>query len=72
MAPIYLFADAQTDEPNATLFSKADLSIAGNGSLTVEANYNDGIASKDGLALSRGVASRFVRRMMVFVAKTIL
>lgn len=50
----YLFPDAQTDEPNATLFSKADLSIGGSGSLTVEANYNDGLATKDGLVIANG------------------
>ena len=42
------------DEPNATLFSKADLVIYGNGALTVQANYNDGIASKDGLLINSG------------------
>lgn len=53
----YLFPDANTDEPNATLFSKADLSITGNGSLTVEATYNDGIGSKDGLVIAGGTIS---------------
>lgn len=42
------------DEPNATLFSKVDLSIAGNGSLTINGNYNDGISSKDGLIIAGG------------------
>jgi hypothetical protein len=41
-------------EPNAAIFSKADLSIFGNGSLTVEGNYNDGISSKDGLIIKSG------------------
>lgn len=50
----YLFADAETDEPNGAIFSKADLTIAGNGSLTVVGNYNDGIASKDGLIVAGG------------------
>lgn len=50
----YVFADAETDEPNATIFSKSNLTIYGNGSLTVEANYNDGIASKDGLIIAGG------------------
>lgn len=53
----YRFPDANTDEPNATLFSDVDLSIAGKGSLTVEANYNDGIASKDGLVIAGGTIS---------------
>ena len=49
----YVLAEGE-DEPNATLFSKADLSIGGTGSLTVSANYNDGIASKDGLVIDGG------------------
>lgn len=50
----YQFATADTDEPNAAVFSSADLTIAGNGSLTVDANYNDGITSKDGLIIAGG------------------
>lgn len=50
----YVFADPATDEPNAALFSKSDLTIYGNGSLTVNGNYNDGIASKDGLVIASG------------------
>lgn len=50
----YQFADPEDDEPNAVLFSKADLTITGTGSLQVEANYNDGIASKDGLVITDG------------------
>ncbi len=46
--------DEGEDEPNATLFSKADLTISGTGSLMVSANYNDGIASKDGLVIDSG------------------
>lgn len=47
-------ANADEDEPNAALFSKADLSIGGSGSLTVNGNSNDGIASKDGLIIAGG------------------
>ena len=50
----YLFPDPTSDEPNATLFSKADLTVSGSGSLTVNAAYNDGIASKDGLVIAAG------------------
>lgn len=46
--------EAESDEPNAAIFSKADLTIEGNGSLTVVANYNDGIASKDDLVITGG------------------
>lgn len=50
----YIFADAESDEPNAAIFSKDDLTINGNGSLTVNANYNNGIASKDDLKITGG------------------
>ncbi len=50
----YVFASAEEDEPNAAVFSKADLTIYGTGSLTVNANYNDGIVSKDGLIIASG------------------
>ena len=46
--------EAGTDEPNAAIFSKKDLTIYGTGSLTVDANYNDAIASKDGLIVKSG------------------
>jgi hypothetical protein len=50
----YVFADPTVDEPNAAVFSKSDLTIYGAGSLTVAGNYNDGIASKDGLVIAGG------------------
>lgn len=53
----YVFPDADTDEPNATLYSASDLTIAGGGELVVDANYNDGITSKDGLAIESGIIS---------------
>jgi len=46
--------EAGTDEPNAAVFSKKDLTIFGDGSLNVDANYNDAIASKDGLIIKSG------------------
>jgi hypothetical protein len=52
----YVF-DTDEDEPNAAIFSKEDLTIDGNGSLTVHGNYNDGIASKDGLLIKSGTLS---------------
>lgn len=42
------------DVPNAALFSMADLTIGGTGSLTITGNTNDGIASKDGLVIQGG------------------
>jgi len=53
----YVFASAEEDEPNATIFSKDDLSIYGTGTLTVSSNYNDGITSKDGLVINSGTIS---------------
>jgi hypothetical protein len=53
----YVFASADIDEPNATLFSKADMTIYGDGSLVINANYNDGISSKDGLIIAGGTIS---------------
>ncbi len=50
----YTFAEGETDEPSATLFSKADLTINGKGTLKVEANYKDGITSKDDLTIMEG------------------
>jgi hypothetical protein len=49
----YTFA-ADEDEPNAALFSKADLTISGMGALNVTGNYNDAITSKDGLVIHSG------------------
>lgn len=41
-------------EPTATIFSKEDLYFQGTGKLVVEANYNDGITSKDQLFIESG------------------
>ena len=49
----YVFIDG-VKEPNATLFSHDDFTIYGSGALIVDANYNDGIASKDGLVIANG------------------
>lgn len=53
-ASTYIYASSEDDEPNAALFSKDDLSISGTGSLVISANYEDGIASKDGLIINNG------------------
>jgi len=50
----YVLADASTDEPNAAIYSKSDLTINGTGKLTVNGNYNDGITSKDDLKITGG------------------
>ena len=41
-------------EPNSTIFSKDDLVLAGSGKLVVNANYEDGITSKDNLKIIDG------------------
>ena len=46
----YVYADGE-DEPNAAIFSDVDTVIEGSGSLTVNANFNDGITSKDTLTI---------------------
>jgi hypothetical protein len=47
----YLALD-EGGEPNDAVFSKDDLTINGEGALTVNANYNNGIASKDDLKIT--------------------
>lgn len=48
------YADTAEDAANAAIYSMADLTIAGEGSLDVRGNYQDGIVSKDGLVLASG------------------
>lgn len=43
------------EEPNATIFSNDDLFINGEGSLTIQANNNNGIATDDDLVIENGV-----------------
>ncbi|MFZ5392202.1 MAG: carbohydrate-binding domain-containing protein [Patescibacteria group bacterium] len=45
--------NSDEDQPNAALYSTADLTLygLGEGKLVINGNYNDGIASKDGLVL---------------------
>lgn len=52
-ASAYEYADGE-DEPNAALYSAADLVISGGGSLDVTGSSNDGIASKDELVIAGG------------------
>lgn len=56
-ASAYVFENADEDEPNAALFSKNNLTIIGNGALTAQGNFNDGIASKAGLTIAGGKIS---------------
>lgn len=50
----YVYDDATEEEPNATIFSKENLTIYGSGALTIKGNFNDGINSKDGLVIRGG------------------
>lgn len=50
----YSSSGLDEDEPNAVIFSMVDLTIYGNGNLSIDGNYNDGIVSKDGLIISSG------------------
>jgi len=47
----------ESGEPDAALFSDTELVIYGEGSLNVNANYNDGISSDDGLVIKSGTIS---------------
>lgn len=49
----YTYADGE-DEPDAALFAKDDLTIAGEGALQVTGNYNNGIGTKDNLVIQGG------------------
>ena len=51
------YSSAEEDEPNACLYSKSDLIIAGTGSLTVKANYNNGITGKDTLLIEKATVT---------------
>jgi len=46
----YVYAEGE-DEPNAAIYSDVAMVIEGSGSLTVSANYEDGITSKDTLEI---------------------
>lgn len=50
----YTYEDG-LNEPDATLFSKADMTIGGTGTLNVVSKYNDGIANRDTLVVESGI-----------------
>ena len=50
----YILDDESNNDPNGTIFSKDDLVINGLGSLTINANYNHGIKSKNLLKIISG------------------
>lgn len=50
----YTYPSADISEPNAAIFSNADLTFQGNGTLSVTGNYQDGITSEDSLTIASG------------------
>ncbi|QXQ09808.1 carbohydrate-binding domain-containing protein [Paeniglutamicibacter sp. Y32M11] len=48
------YSDTSEDAANATIYSKADFTIAGDGSLDVAGNFNDAINVSDGLVIASG------------------
>lgn len=50
----YNFANAADTEPDAALFSADDLTVNGEGTLTINAKYNDAIKCKDDLKITGG------------------
>lgn len=50
----YTYADTEAEEPDAAIFSKADLVLNGGGSLTVNGNFKNGIGTKDDLTVVSG------------------
>lgn len=53
-AATYADAEDDADAPTGALYSTADLTIGGTGSLTVTGNSNNGIVGKDGLVIAGG------------------
>lgn len=47
-------ADTPSNQDDATIYCKTDLTICGNGALSVIANHNDAIRSSDGLIIKNG------------------
>ena len=52
-AASYVYAEG-TDEPDAAIFAKDNLTITGTGSLYVTGNYNNAIGTKDDLCITNG------------------
>lgn len=48
------YSATDNDDPDAAIFSRSDLTLAGKGALKVTGNYKDGIASSDGLVIASG------------------
>mgnify|MGYP001670468308 CR=1 FL=1 len=48
------YSDTASGSPDAAIYSKGDLTLAGEGTLKVEGNYEEGIHTTDGLVISSG------------------
>ncbi len=53
----YVFKNAGDTKPNACIYSADDLTIKGGGTLIVNANYNNGIGSKDDIVIKNGTVT---------------
>lgn len=47
----YVYGSSEENEPEAVIYSKDDLSVNGEGTLNITANYNEGITSKNDLRI---------------------
>lgn len=50
----YVYESAEDEEPSATIFSKDDLVITGEGTLNLTSHFTNSIFSKDGLTIENG------------------
>ena len=48
------YSDAASGSPDAAIYSKSDLTLAGEGALKVEGKYEEGIHTTDGLVIASG------------------
>ena len=48
------YSDTASGSPDAAIYSKSDLTLAGEGTLKVEGNYEEGIHTSDGLLIASG------------------
>lgn len=48
------YSDAASGSPDAAIYSKSDLTLAGEGTLKVEGKYEEGIHTTDGLVIASG------------------
>ena len=48
------YADTASGSPDAAIYSKSDLTLAGEGTLKVEGKYEEGIHTSDGLVIASG------------------